>query len=92
MKRIAMVLVVAALASTAMAQRTVQVDGHVRKDGTYVPPHYRTAPDSSRMNNWSSQGNANPYTGQQGTVNPYSPPSYDAYGQQPRQNNPYGLP
>lgn len=52
------------------------VRGHVNRDGTYVAPHYRTSPNNTRMDNYSTQGNTNPYTGQQGHVNPYSPPSY----------------
>jgi hypothetical protein len=43
------------------------VGGYVRKDGTYVPPHYRTTPDASFYNNWSTLGNINPYTGKPGT-------------------------
>jgi len=50
-----------------------RVRGYTRKNGTYVQPHYRTTPDSSRSNNWNSQGNINPYTGKQGTVDPYQP-------------------
>jgi hypothetical protein len=70
------ILAVAALAiSTAAVGASTQVDGHVNKDGTYVPPHYRTTPDHSLLNNYSTQGNVNPYTGKEGTVNPYAPPS-----------------
>lgn len=58
------------LASLASA-KSVKVKGHYRKNGTYVQPHYRTAPDSSRYNNWSTKGNVNPYTGKNGNVNPY---------------------
>jgi hypothetical protein len=29
-------------------------------------------PDSSQFNNWSIQGNVNPFTGQSGTRNPYA--------------------
>lgn len=46
----------------------VYVKGYTRKEGTYVQTHYRTAPDSKRDNNWSTQGNVNPYTGKAGTV------------------------
>jgi len=63
-----------AMSFAATAASTVYVDPYVRKDGTYVPPHVRTAPNSSRQDNWSSQGNTNPYTGERGTVNPYAPP------------------
>lgn len=47
---------------------TVTVRGHVRKDGTYVAPHHRTAPDGNFQNNWSTSGNYNPYTGEEGKV------------------------
>jgi hypothetical protein len=52
---------------------TVTVRGHFRKDGTYVAPHHRTAPDGNFQNNWSTQGNYNPYTGEDGKV--VAPPS-----------------
>ncbi|MEX2285818.1 MAG: hypothetical protein WD648_01935 [Planctomycetaceae bacterium] len=45
----------------------VAVRGYYRKDGTYVRPHYRTQQDSSRNNNYSTEGNVNPYTGKPGT-------------------------
>jgi hypothetical protein len=51
--------------------RDVYVQPHVRKDGTYVQGHHRSAPDGNPYNNYSAQGNVNPYTGQAGTVNPY---------------------
>lgn len=73
----------ALLANTAMA-RDVFVDGHVRKDGTYVQPHHRTAPDRNPYNNYGTQGNYNPYTGQAGTQNPYQV-------QQQYQPNPYQI-
>jgi len=44
----------------------VKVDGYIRGDGTYVQPHYRSAPDGRVDNNWSSSGNINPYTGKPG--------------------------
>lgn len=66
-------LALALVASGAFADETY-VRGHTTKDGTYVAPHYRTTPDSSRGNNWSTEGNVNPHTGQPGHVNPYSPP------------------
>jgi hypothetical protein len=46
---------------------SVSVRGYVRKDGTYVAPHYRSAPDGNFYNNWSTKGNVNPYTGEAGT-------------------------
>ncbi len=51
------------------------VKGYDREDGTYVRPHYRSAPDGNFYNNWSTKGNINPYTGKPGTkVTPPSKP------------------
>ncbi len=53
----------------AMAQ--VHVRGHYnRRTGTYVAPHYRSVPDHSRLNNWSTRGNYNPFTGKRGSTDP----------------------
>ena len=38
------------------------IDGYYRSDGTYVKPHYRSRPDNSFENNYSSYGNTNPWT------------------------------
>jgi hypothetical protein len=43
------------------------VQGYIRSDGTYVQGHYRSSPDSSYNNNYSTKGNTNPFTGQSGT-------------------------
>ncbi|MBU3146955.1 hypothetical protein [Clostridium sp. CF012] len=50
----------------------VNVKGYYTKNGTYVKPHYRTSPDSTLNNNWSTKGNVNPYTGKEGTIDPDS--------------------
>lgn len=50
------------VSSLAFAGRTT-VRGYYRKDGTYVRPHSRTTPNSSRMDNYSYPGNYNPNTG-----------------------------
>ncbi|WP_353861286.1 hypothetical protein [Azospirillum formosense] len=45
----------------------VWVSGYYRKDGTYVKGYYKTAPDSTKNNNFSTVGNTNPFTGEAGT-------------------------
>ena len=55
------------LAGMAHAQSTTTVRGHTRSDGTYVAPHSRTTPNSTRNDNWSTRGNTNPNTGKAGT-------------------------
>lgn len=45
----------------------VSVRGYYRSNGTYVQPHQRTYPNSTRNDNYSTIGNTNPYTGKAGT-------------------------
>ncbi|WP_308497801.1 hypothetical protein [uncultured Anaerobiospirillum sp.] len=40
--------------------KDVYVNGYTRSDGTQVRGHYRSAPDHSYDNNWSTEGNTNP--------------------------------
>ena len=68
-------LIVAATAVfsfTAIAG-THAVSGYTTKDGTYVAPHYATNPNSTKTDNYTSQGNINPYTGKEGKLDPYAP-------------------
>jgi hypothetical protein len=45
------------LPSLALA-KDVHVKGYYRKDGTYVRPHIRSAPDSYKWNNYGPSGNS----------------------------------
>lgn len=66
------------------------VQGYTKKNGTYVEPHYRTSEDSNKFNNYSTQGNVNPYNGNVGHVDPYVQPSYQYQAPKPYQyQNPY---
>lgn len=59
---------------TESFSRSVSVHGYFRKNGTYVSPHHRSAPDRNFNNNWSTLGNINPYTGEEGKLSvPASP-------------------
>ena len=62
---------VSMLMSAVGANADVRVRGYVRSDGAYVAPHYRSNPDGNQLNNFSTQGNVNAYTGNVGTRNPY---------------------
>ncbi len=83
--RVWIVAVGLALASSAASADTL-TRGYTRSDGTYVAPHYQTAPNNNPFDNYSTRGNVNPYTGQAGTVNPYATPSAptNPYGSQQR--------
>jgi len=48
----------------------VRVKGYVRRDGTHVSSHVRTKANNTEYDNWSTQGNINPYTGARGTKTP----------------------
>jgi hypothetical protein len=71
------VLVLTTLTGPAIAA-DLYVQPTVKKDGTYVEGHYRTGPNSTRTDNYSSKPNVNPYTGKSGTIDPYAPPKYTA--------------
>lgn len=59
------------LSSVFAFARDTQVHGYYRNNGTYVQPHHRTTPNDTKLDNYSTQGNTNPYTGKHGTVDPY---------------------
>lgn len=59
------------VAGAAVAQTSHATKGYVKKDGTYVAPSRATNPNSTKLDNYSTEGNVNPYTGKAGTVDPY---------------------
>jgi hypothetical protein len=65
--------------STSFAQSQTHVSGYYRSNGTYVQPHYRTSPNYTRNDNWSTVGNTNPYTGAAGTKPGDYNSSYNSY-------------
>jgi hypothetical protein len=54
-------------ATAAHAQSSTYVDGYYRADGTYVPGHYRTTPNRTTLDNYGTNPNTNPNTGEPGT-------------------------
>lgn len=47
------------------------VDGYTRSDGTYVEGHYRSSPNDTVSDNYSTEGNVNPYTDEEGNRDIY---------------------
>lgn len=84
--KLSLLVAMLALSSAAMADQYVQP--YVKSDGTYVEGHYRSDPNATRNDNYSTKGNTNPYTGKQGTkqgddaYKPYQMPN--PYESQPR--------
>lgn len=69
MKKICCLFVILGLVVSSACFAAQRVNGYYRKDGTYVQPYYRTAPNYTKWDNYSTKGNYNPYTGQAGTKN-----------------------
>lgn len=92
MKKLFSTIILAIVATLSFAQSHVYVNGYYRSNGTYVQPHYRTAPNNTVRDNWSTYPNVNPYNGQTGTrhynTNTYSPPK-TYYIQPTNYNNTY---
>lgn len=65
------------------------VNGYTRSNGTYVQGHYRSSPNGTVNDNWSTKGNTNPYTGKAGTKRPnYSFGGSSSYFEPNRQSIP----
>ena len=70
-KKFALAAVLTAIAAGSVSAQ-VYVKPYTRSDGTTVQGHYRSAPNNTPLDNYSTRGNVNPYTGKPGTVDPYS--------------------
>jgi antitoxin component YwqK of YwqJK toxin-antitoxin module len=73
LKRVIILVAYLTYATNIIAQtnpRHVYVRPFVRSDGTRVEGHFRTAPNSTNRDNFSTLGNTNPYTGEAGYVTP----------------------
>lgn len=63
----ALALLISVLVFAQTNTRTHYVRGYTkRSSGTYVMPHRQTNPNHSKMDNYSTKGNNNPYTGKTG--------------------------
>ncbi|MGYP001594147808 len=52
--------------------KTVRVKGYYKPStGSYVMPSHRTSPNKTKLDNYSTKGNYNPYSGKKGTVKSY---------------------
>lgn len=76
MKKILLAILLTVFIVPTVDARDVRVNGYYKTDGTYTQPHYRTSPNNTQSDNWSTFGNSNPYTGQPGyktdrTYDPY---------------------
>lgn len=63
---IGLIVLISLLFVGVKSVEAARVRGSIRKNGTYVQPHYRSNPNSKKWDNYSSKGNYNPYTGKKG--------------------------
>ena len=78
MLKLAVAVLLSCLAFLSFADE--YVNGYFRNDGTYVQGYFKSTPNTTNRDNYSTQGNLNPYTGNVGTRAPdYSPQAYN-YG------------
>lgn len=59
------------LAIAPHAEAIQRVKGYTTKKGTYVAPHYKSSPNKSKFDNYSTKGNVNPFNGKKGTIKPF---------------------
>ncbi len=67
----ALSMTVLALAASAAPAADHAKKGYVTKQGVYVPPARQTNPNNTKLDNYGTKGNVNPYTGKKGTKDPY---------------------
>ncbi len=67
------ILIVLSLVILTMQSALAEhVSGYYRKNGTYVAPHERSDRNETKNDNYSTKGNYNPYTGEEGHKEPDS--------------------
>jgi hypothetical protein len=88
MKKAFLIIVILFAAANSFSQSTVYVKGYTKSNGSYIQGHYKTSPNSSKVDNYSTQGNYNPYTGSYGTkpVQEYRPTSTYSNSNSPQSN------
>jgi len=60
------------LAPNFAEARTVKVRSYYKPStGTYVESHYKTSPNKTKLDNYSTKGNSNPYSSKKGKANPF---------------------
>jgi len=57
------VIAILTLLAGSISARDVQGDGYVRSNGTYVAPHVRSTPDSTRSNNYGASSSGSGFGG-----------------------------
>ncbi|SNC67903.1 hypothetical protein SAMN06265337_2111 [Hymenobacter gelipurpurascens] len=68
------------LGAVTLSNAQVYQSGYTKSNGTYVEGHYKSTRNSTNTDNYSTQGNTNPYSGSTGyKARDYSQDAYN-YG------------
>jgi len=74
MKKIIFCLaIISSLVFTASVEaKTIKVKSYYKPTtGKYINSYFKTSPNKTKIDNYSTKNNYNPYTGKKGYVNPY---------------------
>ncbi len=84
MKKILLIAALLAFTATVFSQvnsKTVKVNSYTKSNGTYVQSYYKTAPNKTNWDNYSTTPNTNYNTGSKGYVPKDYSPAATNYGQ-----------
>ncbi len=65
--KLGLMILLLLMGSSAFAE---SVKGYFKSNGTYVESYQRSDRNNTQLDNYSTKGNTNPYTGKQGTKYP----------------------
>lgn len=65
---VSLILLTLLFTTAQTANALTRVRGYYRTNGTYVQPYYKTSPNTYKFDNYSSNGNYNPWTGKKGYI------------------------
>ena len=69
---ILLVSAIVAVSSVSVQAKTISVKGYYKPSiSRYVMPYYKTSPNKTKLDNYSTKGNYNPYTSKKGYTSPY---------------------
>ncbi len=69
---ILVMFVAVAVSSVVVEAKTINVKGYYKPSiSRYVMPYYKTSPNKTKLDNYSTKGNYNPYTSKKGYTSPY---------------------
>ena len=81
MKNLVITILLSIIGGIWVLNAQTYVNGYYRKDGTYAQGHYRSNKNNTNHDNYSTQGNRNPFTGSSGSVAKDYSPQAENYGQ-----------